>query len=69
MANPENKALYALLRMALDPECRASLFPYHLNETEWETLHTECLRQLMVGVAYRAICHLPKEQKPPMDLI
>ena len=69
MANPENKALYALLRMALDPECRVSLFPYHLNETEWETLHTECLRQLMVGVAYRAICHLPKEQKPPQQLI
>ncbi len=69
MANFDNKAFYALLRMALDPECRASLFPYRLNETEWETIHMECLRQLMVGVAYRAICHLPKEQKPPMELI
>jgi hypothetical protein len=69
MENFENNALYALLRMALDPECRPSFFPYHLNEIEWEYLHSECLRQLLVGVAYRAICHLPKEQKPPMELI
>ena len=55
--------------MALDPECRPSLFPYHLNETEWEYLHSDCLRQLLAGVVYRAICHLPKDQKPPMELI
>jgi len=69
MANFENKAFYAILRMALDPECSPSFFPYRLNDSEWEYLHSECLRQLLVGVAYRAICHLPKEQKPPMELI
>ena len=69
MAKYENRAFYSILRMALDPECRPSLFPYHLNESEWEYLHSECLRQLLVGVAYRAICHLPKEQKPPIELI
>ena len=69
MANFENKAFYAILRMALDPECSPSFFPYRLNDSEWEYLHSECLRQLLVGVAYRAICHLPKDQKPPMELI
>ena len=65
----ENEALYALLQMAADPECRPSFFPFRLNDSEWENLHTECLRQLLVGVAYRAISHLPKDQQPSLEII
>ncbi len=65
----ENDALYALLRMALDPECSPSFFPYKLNDAEWNVLHSECLRQRIVGIAYRAISHLPKNQSPPLRLV
>jgi hypothetical protein len=65
----ENDALYALLRMALDPECSPSFFPYKLNDAEWNVLHSECLRQRIVGIAYRAISHLPKNQCPPLGLV
>ena len=62
-------AFYGLLRMAIDKECRSSFFPYTLNADEWIALHAECLKQLIAGIAYRAITHLPKDQRPPMDLI
>lgn len=65
----ETKAFYALLQMAVDPECRPSIFTYKLSDSEWESLHSECLRQLLVGVAYRAIRHLPKDQQPPLQLV
>lgn len=69
MNSLENDALYALLRMALDPECNPSFFSYKLNSIQWENLHSECLRQQLVGVVYRAVNHLPKDQRPPLGLV
>ena len=69
MNSLENEALYALLRMALDPECRPSFFSYKLNSAQWEMLHVECFRQQLVGVVFRAINHLPKNQCPPLGLV
>lgn len=64
-----NDALYALLRMAVDKECNPALFPYSLSPSEWDELHSECIRQLLIAVVYRAICHLPHHQRPPMELV
>ena len=65
----ENDAFCALLRMALDSECSPSIFPYKLNDAEWNNLHLECLRQQLVGIVFRAISHLPKNQCPPLGLV
>ena len=65
----ENDAFCALLRMALDSECSPSFFSYKLNDAEWNALHLECLRQQLVGIIFRAIRHLPKNQRPPLGLI
>lgn len=65
----ETKAFYALLQMALDPECRPSFFTYKLNASEWESVHSECLRQLLVGVVFRAVRHLPRDRQPPLELV
>lgn len=65
----ENDAFCALLRMALDSECSPSIFPYKLNDAEWNNLHLECLRQQLVGIVFRAISHLPKNQSPPLGLV
>ena len=63
------ESLYKLLRMAVSPECDPQTFDCKLNESEWESLHSECLRHLVAAVVYRAVCRLPKEQRPPMGLM
>ena len=63
------ESLYKLLRMAVSPEYDLQTFDCKLNESEWELLHSECLRHLVAAVVYRAVCRLPKEQRPPMGLM
>ena len=69
MNSVKNDALYALLRIALDPECSPSFFTYELNASEWETVHLECLRHQVVGIVFRAVNLLPKNQQPPLRII
>ena len=65
----EDDALRSLLRIAVDDNYSPALFTRKLNSREWQELHSVCIKQLMAGVVYRAICKLPKEQRPPLDLI
>ena len=63
------ESLYKLLRMAVSPECDPQAFDCKLNESEWESLHSECLRHLVAAVVYRAVSNLPKEKRPPLELM
>ena len=63
------ESLYKLLRMAVSPGCAPQIFDCKLSGSEWDKLHSLCLNHLVVAVAYRAICRLPKEQRPPMGLL
>ena len=68
MKRLENEALYELLRMAVDDECSPRFFSRKLNFKEWENLHLECLKQGLTGVGYRAVCHLPRDLQPPLEI-
>ena len=61
--------LYKLLRMAVSPDCDPQIFDCKLNESEWESVHSDCLRHLVAAVVYRAVCRLPKEKLPPLELM
>lgn len=61
--------LYRLLRMAVASECNPLLFDCKLNDSEWESVHSECLRHMVAAVAYRAVRNLPKEKRPPLGLM
>lgn len=66
MEYQENAALHELLRMAVsDSPC---IFTHKLSAKEWNELHSVCIKQLLSAVVYRAICRLPKEQQPPLEL-
>ena len=64
-----NEALYGLLRMAMSPSSSKASFSQKLSEREWDRLHEEALKQLLAGILYPAICKLPPELRPPMDLV
>ena len=58
-----------MLRMAVSPECDPQIFDCKLNESEWESVHSDCLRHLVAAVVYRAVRNLPKEKRPPLELM
>ena len=62
-------AFCRLMQIALAFEGESLDFKYKLSDSDWSKIHSECLRQLMVAVVYRAVCRLPKEQRPPLDLM
>ena len=68
MERLENDALHELLRMALDDECSPRFLSRKFSAEEWESLHSECLKQLVAGVVYRAISHLPRDMQPPLEI-
>ncbi len=68
MEHLENEALYELLRMAVDEDCTLS-FSHRLSSKDWENLHSECLKQLIAGVAYQAISRLPRDLQPPHKIV
>ena len=68
MDKSEKSPLYELLRAALNPSAPKSLSS-NLTNAEWLQIHSECLKQLTTGIVYKAICDLPKEQRPPFDII
>ena len=61
----EKDALYELLRIALDVERSPCSFSHKLSAEAWDNLHTECAKQLVVGIVYQAICRLPRDLQPP----
>lgn len=61
--------LYKLLRMAVASECDPQIFDCNLSDSEWDLVHSECLRHLVAAVAYRAVSNLPKEKRPPLGLM
>ena len=63
------ESLYKLLRIALAPEGDSADFEFKLSDSEWEKVHSECLRHLLVAVVYRAVCRLPKDKRPPLELM
>lgn len=69
MVRFEKDALYELLRMALDDERSPCSFSHKLTAGSWDNLHTECAKQLVTGVVYRAICRLPNDLQPPHKIV
>ena len=65
----EKDALYELLRIALDDERSPYSFSHKLTAGSWDNLHTECAKQLVTGVVYRAICRLPNDLQPPHKIV
>lgn len=66
-----NSFLIKLLRFAVAPECEPLFLLNNLHEidrSEWNAIREECVRHLLLGVAYYAICRLPKNQMPPLDI-
>ena len=55
--------------MAVSPECNPQIFDCKLDESEWEKVHSESLRHLVTAVVYRAVRNLPKEKRPPLELM
>ena len=55
--------------MAVRPSCSTVSFSQKLSECEWAHLHEEALKQLLAGILYPAICRLPQELRPSMDLV
>jgi hypothetical protein len=68
MEHFENHALYELLRIALDDGRSPRCFSRHLTPKEWDNLHSECVKQALLGVVYRAICLLPRDLQPPLEI-
>lgn len=61
-----NKFAIELLRIAIgNRECLSS----RLTDEEWEEVYSVCERQKVVGLAFRAIERLPREQQPPTALM
>ena len=61
-----NKFAIELLRIAIgNKECLSS----RLTDEEWEEVYSVCERQKVVGLAFRAIERLPREQQPPTALM
>lgn len=55
-----------LLRIAIgNKECLSS----RLTDEEWEVVYSVCERQKVVGLVFRAIERLPREQQPPTALM
>jgi len=61
--------LYKLLRIAVASECDPQIFDCKLSDSEWDLVHSECLRHLVAAVVYRAVSSLPKEKRPPLGLM
>jgi hypothetical protein len=61
--------MYELLRAALRPSKEPVVLSKTLSEDEWNAVHAKCIKQDQVGIAYRAICRLNKDQLPPRMLL
>lgn len=66
MKKIENVFFIELLRIAIG--CRECLSS-HLTDEEWEVVYSVCERQEVVGLVFRAIERLPREQQPPTALM
>ena len=69
MLSRVNETMFDLLRMAFMPPVSSFVLKQKLSDEEWNCLHDEAVKQLLVGILYRAIQKLPLEMRPPMDLI
>ena len=68
MEHYENDVFFELLRIAVDGGNSHRCLSRNLSPEEWKNLHSECVKQLLVGIVYRAICLLPREQQPPLEI-
>ncbi len=68
MNSLEKEALYELLRIAVGANDVTHCLTHTLDAEQWLELHSVCLKQQIVAVVYHAICRLPKEQQPPLDI-
>ena len=68
MLYSKKDTLYELLRIALDDGDLPCSLSRKLNAAEWNDLHLECIKQLIASVIYRAICRLPRDQQPPLEI-
>lgn len=56
---------YKLLRIACDSgESFAKI-----TDEEWLAIYDEATRQFMLGVVYSALCKLPQDMQPPMEIM
>ncbi len=61
--------LSALLRLGLGAESSSVGFPQKLERDEWTHLYSLAKQQSVLGVAFAGIEMLPKESRPPMQLL
>ena len=60
-----NKFLFELIKIAIGIRGELSR---QLTDVEWTELHSECVRQNVLGIAFVGIQRLPDEQLPPSAL-
>ena len=63
------RLLSALLRLGLGAESSSVDFPQQLDSDEWTRLYSLAKQQSVLGIAFAGIEKLPKESRPPMQLL
>lgn len=61
-----NEIFFALVRFSIGSE---QVFPYSLSGELWNALFDIAKRQTLVGILFAGIEQLPKEQRPPKELL
>ena len=61
-----NETLFQLLRLALGVTHEA---PGPLTAAEWQKVYKSASRQSVVGLVYSAVSHLPRESRPPFEML
>lgn len=61
-----NEIFFALVRFSIGSE---QVFPYSLSGEQWNAVFDIAKRQTLVGILLAGIEQLPKEQRPPKELL
>ncbi len=65
----EHRMLFGILRLALDNSGRCSGLTTVPSEEQWKKVYALAKQQSVLGVAFAGIEKLPKESRPPMQLL
>ena len=65
-SNTVTELFFALLRCGIGVDGK---LPYAPSPEQWEQLLDICEKQAVIGIAYKGITSLPKEQRPPKNTL